>query len=120
VCGPLLGRRIASRAPAGTGGGRALVALERERGSRADAIAAFVLEPRVQGAAGMLVHPAGFLSEVARMCRANGVHLIVDEVATGFGRTGVIFACEDEQVSPDFLCTAKGLAGVCVPLAGTL
>lgn len=88
--------------------------------TRADEIAAMIVEPLVQGAAGMLVHPAGFLAEVAKRCRNAGVHLIVDEVATGFGRTGKMFACEHEDVSPDFLCVAKGLAGGYLPLAATL
>lgn len=68
----------------------------------------------------MLVHPPGFLSTVASLCRQHEIHLIVDEVATGFGRTGKLFACEHEQVSPDFLCVAKGIAGGYLPLAATL
>ncbi len=78
------------------------------------------MEPLIQGAAGMLVHPPGFLARAAGLCRAAQVHLIVDEVATGFGRTGTLFACEQEQVSPDFLCLAKGIAGGYLPLAATL
>jgi adenosylmethionine-8-amino-7-oxononanoate aminotransferase len=68
----------------------------------------------------MLVHPRGFLAEVAALCRKHDVHLIVDEVATGFGRTGPVFACEQERVAPDFLCLAKGIAGGYLPLAATL
>ena len=83
-------------------------------------IAAFVIEPLVQGAAGMLVHPRGFLARAAELCTAFDVHLILDEVATGFGRTGTLFACEQERVSPDFLCLAKGIAGGYLPLAATL
>jgi len=68
----------------------------------------------------MLLHPPGFLAAAAALCQRFGVHLIVDEVATGFGRTGTMFACEQEGVSPDFLCLAKGIAGGYLPLAATL
>src|SRR5678816_642274 len=68
----------------------------------------------------MLVHPRGFLAQAAELCRRHGVHLIVDEVATGFGRTGTLFACQQEAVSPDFLCLAKGISGGYLPLAATL
>ncbi|MBN1844679.1 MAG: adenosylmethionine--8-amino-7-oxononanoate transaminase [Sedimentisphaerales bacterium] len=83
-------------------------------------IAAIVVEPLVQGAAGMIVHPEGFLRGVARLARERNVLLIADEVATGFGRTGSMFACQQESVSPDFLCLAKGLTGGYLPLAATL
>jgi adenosylmethionine-8-amino-7-oxononanoate aminotransferase len=88
--------------------------------TRADEIAAFIVEPLIQGAAGMLVHPPGYLHAVAELCRRHSVHLIVDEVATGFGRTGTLFACEHEAVQPDFLCLAKGITGGYLPLAATL
>lgn len=120
IFGPLLVQSIAIPSPAGTDGTRALAVLDDILRTRADEIAAFVIEPMIQGAAGMLVHPRGFLAEVATRCRAHGVHLIVDEVATGFGRTGTLFACEHEQVSPDLLCLAKGIAGGYLPLAATL
>jgi adenosylmethionine-8-amino-7-oxononanoate aminotransferase len=120
IFGPLLVRSIALPTPAGTGGDAALAALEHQLTSHADDIAAFVLEPLVQGAAGMLVHPRGFLARAAELCRRHGVHLIVDEVATGFGRTGTLFACEQERVAPDFLCLAKGVSGGYLPLAATL
>ncbi|MBA3503841.1 MAG: adenosylmethionine--8-amino-7-oxononanoate transaminase [Myxococcota bacterium] len=120
IFGPLLVQSIAIPSPAGTDGARALSILEDQLRSRSDEIAAFVLEPLIQGAAGMLVHPPGFLAKVAALCRAHDVHLIVDEVATGFGRTGTMFACEREAVSPDFLCLAKGIAGGYLPLAATL
>jgi len=120
VFGPLLVRSIAIPSPAGTDGAIALERLQTELRTNADEIAAFVVEPLVQGAAGMLVHPPGFLAEVAKLCRAHHVHLIVDEVATGFGRTGTMFACEREQVTPDFLCLAKGIAAGYLPLAATL
>lgn len=119
IFGPLLVDSIAVPSPA-DGFEQALTKLESELAAHADEVAAFVLEPLVQGAAGILVHPRGFLSRAAELCRHHGVHLILDEVATGFGRTGTLFACEQEQVSPDFLCLAKGIAGGYLPLAATL
>lgn len=120
IFGPLLVRSIAVPTPAGSDGSESLAVMESVLSERAEEIAAFVCEPVIQGAAGMLVHPPGFLSKAAAMCRAYGVHLILDEVATGFGRTGPMFACEHERVAPDFLCLAKGIAGGYLPLAATL
>jgi adenosylmethionine-8-amino-7-oxononanoate aminotransferase len=82
--------------------------------------AAFVVEPRVQGAAGMIAHPEGWLKRVGKAVRASGAQLIADEVMTGFGRTGAMFACQKEKVTPDFLCVAKGLTGGYLPMAATL
>jgi adenosylmethionine---8-amino-7-oxononanoate aminotransferase len=83
-------------------------------------VAAVIVEPLVQGAAGILVHPPGYLRAVRELCDRFGVLLICDEVATGFGRTGTMFACEQEDVASDFLCLAKGLTGGYLPLAATL
>ena len=83
-------------------------------------VAAVVVEPLVQGAAGMLVHPPGYLRAVRELCDEFGVLLIADEVAVGFGRTGTMFACDQEGVSPDLMCVAKGLTGGYLPLAATL
>ena len=85
-----------------------------------DKLAAVIVEPLVQGAAGIRVMPAGYLRAVRELCDAHGVLLICDEVATGFGRTGTMFACEQEGVTPDFLTLAKGLTGGYLPLAATL
>jgi adenosylmethionine-8-amino-7-oxononanoate aminotransferase len=97
-----------------------LRALERTLEQHAHELAAFVIEPLVQGAAGMITHPHGYLHEAAALCRAHDVLLICDEVATGFGRTGTFFACSQEEVAPDLLCLAKGLTGGYLPLAATL
>ncbi|OHB71962.1 MAG: adenosylmethionine--8-amino-7-oxononanoate transaminase, partial [Planctomycetes bacterium RBG_13_63_9] len=83
-------------------------------------IAALVLEPLVQGAAGMIVHPRGYLRGVRELTREFNVLLIADEVAVGIGRTGRMFACEHEDVTPDLLCLAKGITGGYLPLAATL
>lgn len=86
----------------------------------ADQLVAVVIEPLVQGAAGMVTAPPGFLKRVREVTSRHGVHLIADEVAVGFGRTGTLFACEQEEVTPDFLCLAKGITGGYLPLAATL
>jgi adenosylmethionine-8-amino-7-oxononanoate aminotransferase len=97
-----------------------LDALARTLERHAGEIAAFVLEPLVQGAAGMLVQPEGYLRRAAELCREHEVLLVCDEVATGFGRTGTLFACAQEGVTPDLLCLAKGISGGYLPLAATL
>jgi len=83
-------------------------------------LAALVIEPLMQGAAGMWSHPADYLRALSDMCRRNGILFILDEVATGFGRTGKMFACEHASVTPDILCLAKGITGGYLPLAATL
>ena len=85
-----------------------------------DEVAALVVEPLVQCAAGMVMHPPGFLRGLRALTRAYGVLLICDEVAVGFGRTGTMFACNQESVVPDFLCLGKGLSGGYLPMAATL
>ena len=94
-----------------------LRALPAEEVARA---AAIVLEPLIQGVNEMRPWPAGQLAEIRSWCDGHGVHLILDEVMTGFGRTGTMFACQQEEVIPDFLCLAKGLTGGYLPLAATL
>lgn len=83
-------------------------------------VAALVIEPLVQCAAGMIMHPSGFLRGVRELTRRYDVLLIADEVAVGCGRTGRMFACEHEGVTPDLLCLAKGLTGGYLPLAATM
>ena len=89
---------------------------------RGNPYAAMAVEPLVQGAAGMIPQPVGWLARVAEILRADGMQLIADEVMTGFGRTGgdQMFACQEEAVQPDFLCLAKGLTGGYLPMAATL
>jgi lysine--8-amino-7-oxononanoate aminotransferase len=88
--------------------------------SDARRIACLVVEPLVQAAAGMRTMPRGFLQELERLCRAHDVLLFADEVATGFGRTGELFACEHEGVEPDLMALGKGLTGGYLPVAATL
>src|SRR5436305_11957161 len=94
--------------------------MERVLTENAGEVAAVIVEPLVQGAAGMLMQPDGYLREVRELCDRHRVFLICDEVATGFGRTGRMFACEHDDITPDFLCVAKGLTGGYLPLAATL
>ena len=99
---------------------RWLNAVEHALSEHTGQIAGIILEPIVQGAGGMLIAPKGFLKELAALAKQAEILLIVDEVMTGFGRTGKMWACEHENVTPDLLCTAKGLAGGYLPLAATL
>ena len=85
-----------------------------------DRVAAVVVEPLVQGAAGIITAPDGHLRRVAEIARRHGVLLIADEVATGFGRTGTLFACEAEAVAPDLMAVGKGLTGGYLPMSATL
>ena len=81
---------------------------------------AVIIEPLVQGAAGMILQPPGWLNAIWKIAKEYGLLFIADEVATGFGRTGNLFACEEERISPDFMCVAKGITGGYLPLAATL
>ena len=99
---------------------RWLNAVEAALSKNAGQVAGIILEPLIQGAGGMLVAPKGFLKALAVLAKRWETLLIVDEVMTGFGRTGKMWACEHEDVTPDLLCTAKGLAAGYLPLAATL
>lgn len=98
----------------------ALADVEQALVSHAGEVAAIIMEPLMQAAAGIYVHPPGFLRGVAELARRHDVLLILDEVAVGFGRTGTMFACQQEDVAPDFLCLAKGLTAGYLPMAATL
>lgn len=94
--------------------------LERIARQYSDKISALIIEPLVQAAAGILISPPGYLRDVRQICTENNILMIADEVATGFGRTGRMFASEHEDVSPDIIVIAKGLTGGYLPLAATI
>lgn len=97
-----------------------LNSIEDVLSERNEEIAGFILEPLIQGATGLFVHPEGFLKSVEKLCRKYNVLLICDEVAVGFGRTGKMFACNHENVQPDIMCLGKAITGGYLPLAATL
>lgn len=120
---PLLFDTIAAPAPHPLRGKSTESCLAAMRGifeARGKEIAALVIEPRVQGAAGILVSPPSYLKALRALCDEHGVLLIADEVATGFGRTGPMWAVDSAGVVPDLLCLAKGISGGYLPLAATL
>lgn len=100
--------------------GKTVQAMERWLKQHGAETVAFIFEPLVQGASGMRMYSPAVLGKLAEMCRAHGVLLIADEVMTGFGRTGTMFACAQAQVEPDFLCLSKGLTGGALPMGATL
>jgi len=130
VFGPLLFRKYRAASPycyrCKSGGqypgcGMAcLQSMEETLREHHNEIAAVIIEPLVQAAGGMIVSPEGYLKEVRELCTRYGVLMIADEVATGFGRTGRMFACEHEGVVPDMICISKGLTGGYLPLAATV
>jgi len=98
----------------------AIYEAEKKISANKNSLAALVMEPLMQGAAGMWAQPVQYVQALSEICRRHGILLILDEVATGFGRTGKMFACEHAGVSPDILCLAKGITGGYLPLAATL
>ena len=108
---------MSTRLPFPTDGGtETLAALEK----LAPDAAALIVEPLLLGAGGMLTYAPEILAAMKRICEKHGVLFIADEVLTGFGRTGTLFACEQAGIAPDILCLAKGLSGGVLPLAATL
>ena len=95
-------------------------ALEPMLAAHGEEICGLIVEPKVQGAAGMIVQPKGYLTRLADICRKHDVLFMADEVATGFGRTGRMFACELEGITPDIMTLGKGITGGVLPLAATL
>jgi adenosylmethionine-8-amino-7-oxononanoate aminotransferase len=93
---------------------------ERVLAEHGPTLAALIVEPLVQGAAGMWIHPPAYLRALHELARRHGCLFIADEVATGFGRTGRMFACEHADIGPDIMCVAKGISGGYLPLAATL
>jgi len=99
---------------------RTIDALERLLKTQPNAFAALIIEPLVLGAGGMKMYPPEVLTEIAALCRKHDVFLIADEVMTGFGRTGTMFACEQAGAAPDLMCLSKGLTGGFLPMGATL
>ena len=97
-----------------------LSGLEEIMNTHAHEVTAIVIEPLVQGASGMLLQPPGYLKKVRELCDRYNILMIADEVAVGFGKTGKMFACEHEDVTPDIMALAKGISGGYLPLAATL
>lgn len=128
VFGPLLLDTLSIPCPNGHKTGRtqseaeahSLAALQQILEAKASQVAALIVEPLVQGAGGILTHSPDYLAKLAAYCKQYDVLLILDEVATGFGRTGSLFAADLANVQPDFLCLAKGITGGYLPLAATL
>ncbi len=94
--------------------------LENLLNNKSEEICAVILEPLVMAAGGMIIYPKEYLNKVRELTKKYGVHLILDEVATGFGRTGKMFACEHAGVKPDFMCLSKGITSGYMPLGATL
>ena len=127
---PLLMRHATVPAPDArlAGGGRTPADVAREAAQALDAhlarhhasTAAVIVEPLVQGAAGMVMHDASYLALARAACTRHGVHLIADEIMTGFGRTGTMFACEQAGIAPDMMLLSKGITGGFLPLACVL
>ena len=115
---PLLFEVDAIPFPAAGGEQRTLDRFEQL--ARTGGVAALIIEPLVLGAGGMLMYPVTVLTELKRIAESTGTLFIADEVMTGWGRTGTMFACEQARIAPDILCTSKGLTGGSVPLAATL
>lgn len=99
---------------------RALEAMRETLVQHAQDVCAVIIEPLVQCAGGMRMHSPAYLAGLRELCDAHGVHLIADEIAVGFGRTGTLFACEQAVITPDFLCLSKGLTGGYLPLSAVL
>jgi len=99
---------------------RTIDALERLLKTQPNAFAALIIEPLVLGAGGMKMYPPEVLTEIAALCRKHDVFLIADEVMTGFGRTGTMFACEQAGAAPELMCLSKGLTGGFLPMGATL
>jgi adenosylmethionine-8-amino-7-oxononanoate aminotransferase len=117
---PLLIRSLQAKSPAFVGSEAALKSMEAMLVARHEEVCAVIVEPLVQCAGGMAMYDADYLSGLRKLCDRFGVHLIADEIAVGFGRTGTLFACEQAGIAPDLMTLSKGLTGGYLPLALTL
>jgi adenosylmethionine-8-amino-7-oxononanoate aminotransferase len=120
LCQPIDGRGACDDVALEEAARESLARLEALLDAEGEHVAAVVLEPLVQGAAGIWPQPPSFLRSVRELCDRSGCLMVCDEVATGFGRTGTMFAVEQAGISPDILCLAKGITGGYLPLAATL
>ncbi len=117
---PLLIKSIQAQSPAFVGTERALKSLSQQLEAHASQVCAVIVEPLVQCAGSMAMYDADYLIGLRQLCDRFGVHLIADEIAVGFGRTGTLFACEQAAIAPDLMTLSKGLTGGYLPLALTL
>ncbi len=113
----ILIRTVQAKSPALVSEAEALESMERLLKAHAGKVSAVVIEPLVQCAGGMAMYGPDYIRELRALCDAHGVFLIADEIAVGFGRTGTMFACEQAEVTPDFLCLSKGITGGYLPLS---
>jgi len=120
LCDPIAGRGACDAPSLAAAARTSLARLEELLAREGETVAAVVIEPLVQGAAGIWPQPASFVRGVRELCDRFGCLLVCDEVATGFGRTGTMFAVEQAAISPDILCLAKGISAGYLPLAATL
>jgi adenosylmethionine-8-amino-7-oxononanoate transaminase len=120
LCNPIAGKAECSDANLAQAAGASLESLRRALDHEGETIAAVIIEPLVQGAAGIWPQPPSYVRAIRELCDRDGILLICDEVATGFGRTGTMFAVEQSGISPDIMCLAKGLSAGYVPIAATL
>ena len=99
---------------------RCAQAVENYVAAHHDELAAFIVEPLIQCAAGMAMYHPSYLRSIREICTEYGIHLIADEIAVGFGRSGTMFACEQAEIKPDFICLSKGITGGYLPLSAVL
>jgi len=116
----ILIKSIQVKSPALTDQDEALNDLEMTLKKHHKKICSFIIEPLVQCAGSMKMYDPGYIKEAKKVCEKYNVHLIADEIAVGFGRTGTLFACEQAEISPDFMCLSKGLTGGYLPLSAVL
>ena len=120
VYGEILIKTIQAKSPALCNEAEALEDMRRLLEANRDKVSSVVIEPLVQCAGSMEMYDATYITELRKLCDEFGVHLIADEIAVGFGRTGTLFACEQAEITPDFMCLSKGITGGYLPLSVTM